>query len=349
MNSFLLKLKFLLRRPKVIIVAGEGRSCAKEAIYQVLKPYFKIDNEVFIFETKLKDSSEIEKFNFLIKNSSLPILVVTQVGDIPVDKDFFAGERKKTIEVRKLAKFLSAFGYLILNFDDETVREIKAETNLREITFGFQEGADFRATDIKLNSGTNFKINYKGNIVPVWLEKLFGKEQIYSALAAAVCGTIFDLNLVEISQALKNYYSLPGKMRLIRGIKNSSILDDSAASTVFSMIEAIEVLGKVSGFKRKVAVLGDVVGIGKYTIEAHEVIGERVAKNADLLFAFGQRARFIAQGAQSKGMTLGKIFQFDTLKEGIAILKEEIKEGDLILIDGSKEMKMEEIVDKIKV
>ena len=55
---------------------------------------------------------------------------------------------------------MPAHGYLILNFDDETVREIRDETNLKELTFGFQEKADFRATDIKLNSGTNFKINY---------------------------------------------------------------------------------------------------------------------------------------------------------------------------------------------
>ena len=343
--SLLNKIKFILKKPKVVIVTGEGRNCAKEAIYQVLKQYFKIDKEILIFETDLK---EIEKFKFFVNKSSLPILVVTQVGDIPFDKDFFAGEREKTLAIRKLAKVMPAYGFLILNFDDETVREIKDETNLKEITFGFQEGADFQATDIKLNTGTNFKINYKGNIVPVWLEKLFGKEQVYSALVATAVGTIFDLNLVEISQALKNYQSLPGKMRLIEGIKHSWILDDSESATVFSMSEAIEILVKIQGFKRKIAVLGDVIGIGKYTIEAHEAIGERVAKNSDLLFTFGPRAKFIAQGATQKGMAFEKIFQFDTIEEGKLKLQEEIKEGDLILVDGSKEMGMAEIVEEIK-
>jgi UDP-N-acetylmuramoyl-tripeptide--D-alanyl-D-alanine ligase len=347
MNIFQ-KIKFLLKKPKVIIVTGEGRSCAKEAIFQVLKAYFEIGKELFLLESDLGDSAKTEELRFLIKHSSLPILVVTQVGDIPFDKNFFAGEREKTLEIRKLAKNLPFPSYLVLNFDDETVREIKEETNLKEITFGFQQGADFQATDIKLNSGTNFKINYKGNIVPVWLEKIFGKEQIYSALAAAACGTILDLNLVEISQALKNYYSLPGKMRLIKGIKNSSILDDSATATVFSMVEAIEILGEIPGFKRKIAVLGDVIGIGKYTIEAHEAIGERVAKNANLLFTFGQRAKFIAQGSKNKGMAIDRIFQFDTIDEGKLELQKEIKEGDLILVDGSKEIKMEEIIEEIK-
>jgi len=342
------KIKFLLKRPKIVIVTGEGRACAKKAIFQVLKQYFKIDSEILIFDSDLTNSSYVETLRFFIKNSSLPVLVVTQVGDIPPEKDFFAGEKEKTLTIRKLAKTMPAQGFLVLNFDDETVREIKDETNLKELTFGFQEGADFRATDLKLNTGTNFKINYKGNIVPVWLEKLFGKEQVYSALSAAAVGTVFDLNLVQISQALKNYQSLPGKMRLIEGIKHSWILDDSESANVFSMTEAIEILGKIQGFKRKIAVLGDIIGIGKYTIEAHEAIGERVARNSDLLFTFGQRAKFIAQGAIQKGMVLEKIFQFDTINEGKLKLQDEIKEGDLILVDGSKEMEMAKVVEEIK-
>jgi len=353
MSNFLSKLKFILKKPKVIIVIGEGRSCAKEAIFQVLKPYFKIGQELFLFETDLTNYPGGEKFKFLVRKSSLPVLVVTHVGDIPFDKDFFDGDKKKTVQIRELAKILPVYGYLILNFDDETVREIKdsnpptAPSHI--ITFGFQEGGDFRATDVKLNHGTNFKINYKGNIVPVWLEGLFGKEQTYSALSAAAVGMVFGLNLVEISQALKNYYSLPGKMRLIGGIKNSQILDDSESATVFSMTEALEILGKLEGFKRKIAVLGDIIEIGKYTIEAHEAIGERVSKSADLLFTFGPRAKFIAQGTRQRGMALERIFQFDTIEGGKSKLREEIKEGDLILVDGSKEMTMAKIVQEIQV
>ena len=206
------KLKFILKRPKVVIVTGEGRACAAEAIRKVLR---QNKNKILIIEA---EPQKVDDLEFLVKKSSLPILVVTHIGDIPVDKDFFAGPREKTKEIIKLAKILPTQGFLILNFDDETVREIKdtnpSTTPSHILTFGFQEGADFLASDIILNTGTNFKINYKGNIVPVWLEKLFGKEQIYSALAAAGVGVIFDLNLVEISQSfqsLKNYQSLPGK------------------------------------------------------------------------------------------------------------------------------------------
>ena len=166
----------------------------------------------------------MEESRFLVTNSSLPILLVTHVGDIPPEKDYnppatlpqagpsFAGNIKATFEIRKLAEVLPNYGHLVLNFDDETVRKIKNEIDLRGLTFGFQEGADFRATDIKLNTGTNFKVNYKGNVVPVWLEKPFGREQIYAVLSAMSVGVIFNLNLIEISQTLKNYQTLPKKI-----------------------------------------------------------------------------------------------------------------------------------------
>ena len=338
------KIKFILKKPKVVVVTGNGRQTAKEAIYQVLSQHFKVEKEILVFEVGDK---EIKKFEFFLKNSPRAILVITHIGDIPYDKEFFAGEKEEVKEVTLLAKTLPAQTNLILNFDDETVREINDITNLKTLTFGFGEKADLRASDVRLNMGINFKVNYKGNIVPVWLEKLFGKEQIYAALSAVAVGTIFDLNLVEISQALKNYFSLPGKMRLIEGQRKSFILDDSESATVFSMVEAIEILGKIEWAKRKIVVLGDVIGIGKYTIEAHEAIGERVAKNCDLLFTVGPRAKFIAQGATQKGMSIEKIFQFDTIDEGKLKLREEIKEGDLILVDGSKEMEMGRIVKEI--
>lgn len=347
MNIFK-KLIFLFKRPSVILVTGKGRSCATQAISKALKSYSE-KGKIKIFESDLSEPKEIEKFSFLLKKSQLPILVVTHIGDIPADKDFFAGDREETLQIRKLAKILPDRAFLILNFDDETVREIENESSAHSLTYGFQERADFRASDINLNlAGTNFKVNYEGNIVPFWLKNLFGKEQIYSALTAICLGVAKNINLVEISQALGSYKSLPGKMRLIGGIKNSSVLDDSENATLFSMIEGLEILGKIEVEGRKIAVLGDVLGIGKYTIEAHETIGEKVARVNGLLFTVGSRARFIAQGAKNKGMPEQNIFQFDNIEEAKKALQKEIKKGDLILVDGSKEMRMSEIVEEIK-
>jgi len=199
------KIKFIWKRPKVIVVAGAGRQCAREAILQVLKLKFRIGKDALVLASDLKDEKELEKIKFLVKKSPLSILVVTHFGEIPLNRDSFAADKEATKEALNFTKTLPDDTSLVLNFDDGTVREIGNTINLKTCDFGFGEAADFRASDVNSNGGTNFKINFKGNIVPVWLEGLFGKEHIYAALAAVCVGTIFDLNLVEVSQSLKDY------------------------------------------------------------------------------------------------------------------------------------------------
>ena len=338
------KIKFFLSRPKVIVVSGRGRGTAREAIYHVLKGHFKIGKEILL-------SVDTEDSIFHLKNSQLPILAVTHVGDYHPDKEFFDGDVRDIHKAAELAGVLPAHGRLILNFDDETVREIKDESIAHPLTFGFGARADIRASDVVLTKisspGTNFKINYDGNIVPVWLEMLFGKENIYAALTAAAVGEALGLNLVEISEGLKSYFGIAGKMRLIPGVKNSWILDDTATASDLTMLEALAVLKGIEIAGQRIAVLGDVLNIGKYAIEAHETVGEKAEKSVDLLFTVGDRAKFFAGGAKSNGMPADKIFQFSNAKEAALVLRQEIKEGDIILVDGSKEMNMIDIVKEI--
>lgn len=199
--DLLSKLKFILKKPKLIVVVGSGRISAKGAIFQVLSRHPQAGKDVLLSESDLKNPHDIEELKFLVSKSSLFILVSNHAADNPPG----------------LPKMMSADGWLVLNFDDEVVKETNG-TEIKTLTFGFKEGADFRATDINVNGrdassarktgepvlGTNFKINHKGNFVPVWLDGVCDKEQIYSALAAACVGTILGLNLIEISRGLKN-------------------------------------------------------------------------------------------------------------------------------------------------
>ncbi len=194
------KINFLLRRPKIIIVTNNGQEVTKAVIYQVLEKYFKKDKDFLVFDSDLINPLDFDKFKFLVKHSSLPVLVATHTAEIPQDKILFAGNTDKTIKIRELVISLSPQGYLALNSDDETVKDLKINNSL---TFGLSEKADIQASDIKVNGGTNFKIIYKGNIVPFWLGEIAAKEQIYATLAAASVGLIFGLNLVEISQVLR--------------------------------------------------------------------------------------------------------------------------------------------------
>ncbi|MBI2450571.1 MAG: hypothetical protein HYV47_03495 [Candidatus Nealsonbacteria bacterium] len=345
------EIEFFFQRPKVILVAGNGKKTAKEAISKVLNRYFKIGKEIVILDTDAKDAE------LFLKRSRLPILVATHIGEYHPDREFFAGEMDQALEIEKLAEAIPAHGFLVLNFDDETIRDIKNKSIAHPLTFGFGSRANVSGTDIVLTQfpslGTNFKINNDGNIVPCWLENLFGKENIYAALAAAAVGLALDLNLVEISEALKGYGGLLGRMKLAKGIKKSLILDDAESASSLSMLESLRILKQIGETCpepcRRVAVLGDIVGIGKYAIEAHEALGEEIKNSADLLVTVGERAKFFSEGAKSKGMAEDKIFQFSDVVSASKFLQSEIKEGDLILVDGSKEMSMIDIVKEIEI
>ena len=186
----------------MVLVLGNGSKTAKEAISRVIERHFKIGKEIILCD---RDTKDIE---FFLKKSRLAILVATHLGEYHPEKEFFAGDVKEAQEISKLISFLPGQASLVLNFDDETVRDLKNQSRANPLTFGFGMRADVRATDVLLTqfpaSGTNFKINYDGNIVPCWLENLFGKEQIYAALAAAAVGEVLGLNLVEVSESLRS-------------------------------------------------------------------------------------------------------------------------------------------------
>ncbi|KKT17307.1 MAG: UDP-N-acetylmuramoyl-tripeptide-D-alanyl-D-alanine ligase [Parcubacteria group bacterium GW2011_GWB1_43_6] len=347
MNNTFNKIKIILTKPKVILVAGRGRETAARAISQLNK-------DVLIYQV---DAAHFNDAKFLLKNSRSVILVATHMGEYEFNKEFFAGQKPDTAFIEELVKNLPAQARLVLNFDDETIRDIKSQTSVSTLSFGFGVRADIQATDIFLTQspspGTNFKINYEGNIVPVWLKNLFGKEHIYAALASVAVGELLGLNLVEISAALKSYQGFPGRMKLIEGIKNTLILDDSESASPLSMAEALDVLKRIEISDsdkrgRKIAVLGDIVGAGQYTPEIHETIGEEVKVSADLLFTVGLRAKFYAEGAKKKGLAQDKIFSFNEAGGASLALQQEMKEGDFILIDGSRELQMIKIVDEIR-
>ena len=142
-----------------------------------------------------------------------PEIAVLTSGNLELTRNFIARildrpyllERKVLICSYNLQKQLSLGRkkYLILNYDDDNIRKIKEYDKAKIITFGFRADADFRASDVKINGGVNFKINYQGNTVPVWLEKPFGQEHIQAALAAAAVGEVLGLNLIDVSEALR--------------------------------------------------------------------------------------------------------------------------------------------------
>ncbi|HBA52506.1 TPA: hypothetical protein DCY68_01755, partial [Candidatus Azambacteria bacterium] len=180
--------------------------------------------------------------------------VVTAIGEIPVHVEFFSGPKAVAREKAVLIESVAPSGRSILNYDDEVVLEMKEKSRARVLTFGFSPEADVKATNYEMRSpasgdqaGISFKLEYGGSFVPARLYDVFGKQAVYAVLAAASCGLVLGMNLVEISEALKNYQSPPGRMRIIKGIKNAWIIDDTYNASPLSTTAALEALRAIEG------------------------------------------------------------------------------------------------------
>ena len=288
---------------------------------------------------------------YLLRFVKHKVGVVTAIGDIPVHVEFFQTPEKVAEEKKTIVKTLDKDGIAILNYDDEKVRKMNEDISAKIMTFGFNEKADVRATNCNLEinsngSELNFKLDFKGSSIPAKLHNVIGTQHLYSALAAAAVGIVFNLNLVEISEAIKTIQPLLGRMHLIKGVKNTLIIDDTYNAALLSMEAGLESL-KVFENRRKVVVLGDMLEIGQYSEKAHILVGKKAAEIADIIFAVGNRAGFIKQGAISTGFDANKIFEFSTSNEAAKPVEKEMKESDVVFVKGSRAMKMEKIVEEI--
>jgi UDP-N-acetylmuramoyl-tripeptide--D-alanyl-D-alanine ligase len=294
-----------------------------------------------------------EYIKYLLEIAKSDISVITAFGEMPAHLEFWSGPEAIQKDKVKIIEYLPAAGFAVLNADDEAVIRMKERTRAKVITFGFDEKADLRITNFenKIEEdapfGISFKLEYGGNVVPVSIRGVLGKAQAYAAAIGACLGLIFDLNLVEISEALGANYKPSVGMRLLRGVKETYILDDSQDASPTSVHEALHTLHDLPG-ARKIAVLGDMLYLGKYAIEAHETIGQLAGKTVDYLITVGLRGKFIAEAAAQAGLSKLRITSYDVAAEAGKPLEDLLKKGNLVLIKGSKEMRLEKVIEEIK-
>lgn len=316
--------------------------------------------EVLVLEMGADRPGDI---GYLSRIAPPSIAVITAIGDIPVHVEFYESPLEVAEEKAELLKALPPDGHAVYNIDDEAVVEVKDRTRSRKISFGFDEHADFRITNFELRTieddgvtrsdGVSFKIEHGGGVVPFRLHKAFGKPHVYAATSAAVVGFVLNVNLVQSSQALDSYEPPPGRGRLLSGIKGSLIIDDTYNASPDSMRAGLELLQKIPG-RRKIAVLGDMLEIGKYTEEAHRAAGDQAAEVANLLLTVGERAKYIADEATTRGvearsrvLDTSHVFVFDDALAAGRTLDPMIQPGDIIFVKGSRAMHMEKAVEEI--
>jgi len=326
-------------------------------IKALLMVVFKQSNypEMLVLEMGADKPGDIK---YLVDFVKCHVGVITAIGATHLE--LFDSIEKVAREKQNVISHLKVEDFAVLNKDDELVMKMQEKTRAKIVTFGFNEGADVRASDLDISAGPSadpwtdiqikglsFKLQYKGANVPVFLPKVLGRHQVYSALAAAAVGISQGMNLADIADALKEYNPPAGRMRLIAGIKHTSIIDDSYNSSPMAVQAALKVLKNINIPGKKYVVLGDMLELGPYTESGHREVGLASSEVADFIVTSGERSKIIAKSAIEAGMDSDQVFSFDDPLSAGKFIQERLKSGDMVLIKGSQGARMEKTVKEI--
>jgi UDP-N-acetylmuramoyl-tripeptide--D-alanyl-D-alanine ligase len=299
------------------------------------------------------------------------IAVITRLPEVPVHVEFFESAEQVVEEKAALINALLPDGTLVLYADDARAEEFKKRAAGKKIiTFGFASGADVRAEDttILFESGTEHwpigmstRLTIDGVSVPIEVEGAIGTHTLLPALAAVAVGVALGKAPSDIAHALKNYEPPQGRMHLVRGVKDTLIIDDtynSSPAAVMAALDALKMIGRAgqsAGIPpgRRIAVLGDMLELGRQSVDEHRKVGSYVAARAsdggavDMLVTVGFRARDIAEAALDGGLAENAILQYEDSAQAGEELAALLQSGDCVLVKGSQSMRMERAVKEM--
>lgn len=348
--------------PRVIAVTGSvGKTTTKEVVAKVLERRYQVrrsigsqNNEIGLPLTILSLDSTCERLvvelgmyvrgdiQGLVQIARPDVGIITNVEPVHVER---AGSLDEiALGKRELIEDLPAApeGIAILNYDDHRVRSMSAYTKARLFTYGLSPDADLWADDVQSLGldGIRLRLHYRDDVIDIKVPFL-GRHSAHTVLRAAAVGLVEGLEWQEIIEGLCS----PGpQLRLVtvRGPDEVLILDDTYNSSPPSALAALNLLNDLPG--RKVAVLGDMLELGDYEEEGHLKVGCRAADVVSELIAVGSLGKIIARGAEMCGLSKDQIHTAADSPAAVDVLLDVLQPKDVVLVKGSRGMKMETIV-----
>jgi UDP-N-acetylmuramoyl-tripeptide--D-alanyl-D-alanine ligase len=348
---------------RVIGITGSvGKTTCKELIaailglrYRTLRSRGNYNNEIGLPLTLLEMDSSHERVVLemgmyalgeirLLADIARPeIGVVTNVGPSHLER---LGTIERIAQAKaELPQALPAAergGVAIFNADDDRVMAMSRLTSARVFTYGLSADADLWADGIESEGleGIRFRFRFGAQAVNAHLPML-GRHSVHSALAAASVALVEGLDWSDIISGLTEE-SAQLRLVVVAGPAGSTILEDVYNSSPASALAALNLLAEING--RRIAVLGGMHELGSFTDEGHRLVGRRAREVADQLVTVGPLGRIIAEQAVAAGMSPSAVHMVGTNSEAAALLRALAEAGDMILVKGSRALKMEEIV-----
>ena len=288
----------------------------------------------------------------ILRIATPDVVVVTRLPEVPVHVEAYASPEAVREEEFSPAYALAAGAPLIISADDPYTLHNAVRTAAHIISYGVSSGATVRVSDGGFYEEGGKVVGMQANVTTGGLPAQAGKQerlvvkgsvgatQLLPAASALALASAFNISPAEALKALEGYEPPPGRGRLLAGIHGSIVIDDSYNSSPAAVEEALATL-KTFPAGRRIAVLGDMLELGRYSAMEHERIGALAAESADVVVAVGIRARVFAASAGEKAML------FDNAKNAAEAFPAFVKTGDVILVKGSQSIRTERIVEAL--
>lgn len=274
-------------------------------------------------------------------------VVVTALPPISVHVEAYASPEAVQEEEFSPAFALPGAAPLVIPIDDVYALRNAVRTPARVYTYGYSSDAQVRIGEgsfairdgIVAGMEAQVAVGEEGGMA-VALGSV-GQAQVLPLAAAIAVGTAFDIPLAESLEALSAYVPPPGRGRLLRGIRDSIVIDDSYNASPAAVEQALATLKAFPHAKRRIAVLGDMLELGRYSFSEHERIAALARDSADLVVGVGIRARAFTAASGSEAL------HYDTSYTAAEALPELVKPGDVILVKGSQSIRTERIAEAL--
>jgi UDP-N-acetylmuramoyl-tripeptide--D-alanyl-D-alanine ligase len=220
-----------------------------------------------------------------------------------------------------------------------------------KITYGVGPGNDIRAHNIRSlgREGFSFDLMYHGDAAPVRI-RIPGRQNVLNALAASAIALCMNVPLDHIRKGLDRFEGIKGRFELTRLPGGATLVDDTYNANPSSLKASIDSLKDlVANGGRVIVGLGEMMELGDETTSAHLEAGGMVAElDAYYFAALGEHARDMIQGAVSAGFPSERAVLVKNHGEMTDVLKDIMKEGDLIFLKGSRRAGLDRVVEGLK-
>jgi len=350
--------------PLVAVTGSNGKTTTKEMIAailstkrRVLKNQGNLNNliglplsllklssahDVGVFELGMNRRGEIAR---LVEIARPTVGIVTNVG--PVHLEYLKTIDEVAEAKGELFQSLSSEATAIINKDDPRIENLSSRFSGKKITIGMKNPGDVTAKNIVPMGadGMRFNLVIREKTLSVFLP-MIGAHNVMNALAAAGAVTALGEDSVMIPEGLKNFRNLNLRQQLITLPGGITIINDTYNANPVSMKKALETFSLLQGSSRGIIILGDMLELGSHAAALHRELGHEVAKvGVSLLLIMGKFSSDVREGALSGGLSSSSIYIGKNHQDLIDFLRGALKQGDLVLVKGSRGMAMEKVIE----